>query len=75
LHLDNARSHLSDHEIQANHLTRLSHPPYNPHLAPADFWLFEYLKIMPQGSSFETVEELREKVTDMVISILTSIFR
>jgi hypothetical protein len=33
LHLDNARPHMADHEIQGNNLTRLSHPAYSPDLA------------------------------------------
>jgi hypothetical protein len=39
LHLDNARPHVADHEIQAHNLTWLSHPAYSPGLALADFWL------------------------------------
>jgi hypothetical protein len=44
-------------------------------LAPTDFWLSGYLKIMLEGSSFETTEELQEKVKDILISIPTSAFR
>jgi hypothetical protein len=58
LHLHNARPHLADHEIQAKYLTRLSHVAYNPDLAPADFWLFGYLKGMMEGNSFQTAAEL-----------------
>jgi hypothetical protein len=39
LHLDNAKLHLADHQIQANNFARLSHPSYSPDLAPVDFWL------------------------------------
>jgi hypothetical protein len=63
--LDNARPNLADHEIQANNLTRLSHPVHSPNSTPADFWLFGYLKVMLEGSSFEMAEELQEKVTDI----------
>jgi hypothetical protein len=53
-HLDNTRPHLTDHEIQANNLARLSHTAYGSDMAPADFWLFGCLKVMLKGSSFET---------------------
>jgi hypothetical protein len=52
LYLDNTRPHLIGHEIHANDLTRLSHSPYSPDLAAADFRLFGYLKIMLEESSF-----------------------
>jgi hypothetical protein len=44
LHLDNARFHLGDHEMQANSLTQLSHPAHSQDLAPANFLLWGYLK-------------------------------
>jgi hypothetical protein len=40
---------LADHETQTNSLTQLSHPAHIPDLAPAGFWLFEYLKLIPNG--------------------------
>jgi hypothetical protein len=73
--LDNARPHLHDREIQANHLNRLSHPAFSLDLTPADFRLFGYLKIMLEGNSFETAEELQEKVTGILMSITISTFR
>jgi hypothetical protein len=75
LHLDNARPHLTDHEIQADNLTRLFHPAYSPDLAPIDCWPFEYLKIIPEESSFETTEGLQEKATGILVSIPASTFR
>jgi hypothetical protein len=59
LHLDNARPHLADHEIQAYNITRLSHPAYSPDLTAANFWLFGYSKIILEGNSFEMTEELQ----------------
>ena len=35
------------------------HPPYNPYLAPCDFWLFS----KPRRCLFETIEEMKETVT------------
>jgi hypothetical protein len=75
LYWDNTGRHLTDHETQANNFTQLSHPAYSPDLAPADFWHFEYLKVMLEVSSMETTEELQEKVTDILMSIPTSTFR
>ena len=34
-------------------------PPYNPDLAPCDFWLFPKLR----GCRYETIEEIKEDVT------------
>ena len=42
------------------------HPPYNPDLAPCDFWLFPTL----WGCRYETIEEIKEAVTK-VIDMLT----
>jgi hypothetical protein len=66
---------LTDHEIQLNNLTRLSYPAFSPDLAPADFWLFGYLRVMLEGSSFETAQELQGKATGILMSIPTSTFR
>ena len=41
-------------------------PPYNPDLAPCDFWLFPKLR----GCCYETIEEMKEVVTK-VIDMLT----
>ena len=40
LHLDNARPHLADEEMAELGITRMSHPPYSPDLAPQ---IFSYL--------------------------------
>ena len=42
------------------------HPPYNPDLAPCDFWLFSKLR----GCRYERTEEMKEAVTK-VIDMLT----
>jgi hypothetical protein len=61
--------------IEANSLSRLSHSASSSDLTAADFWLLRYLKVMLDGSSFETAEELQEKVTDILLSIATLTFR
>jgi hypothetical protein len=46
-----------------NHFLHVPHPPYNPDLAPSDFWLFGYVKTGLVGQRFEEPEELLEAVT------------
>ena len=36
--------------------------PYTPDLAPCDFWLFPKLR----GFRYETIEEMRETVTEVI---------
>ena len=38
------------------------HPSYSPDLAPCDFWLFPKLR----GCHYETIEEIREAVTNVI---------
>ena len=45
-------------------------PPYNPYLAPCDFCLFPKLKENLIGCHYETIEEMKEAVTN-VIDMLT----
>ena len=35
------------------------HPPYNPDVAPCDFWLFPQLR----DCRYETIKEMKEAVT------------
>ena len=44
--------------------------PYSPDLAPCDFWLFPKLKENLRGYHYETIEEIKEAVTE-VIHMLT----
>ena len=37
-------------------------PPYNPDLAPCDFWLFPKLR----GCRYETIEEMKETLTKVI---------
>jgi histone-lysine N-methyltransferase SETMAR len=41
----------------------LSHPPYSPGLAPADFFLFLKLKIAMKGTRFEAASSIQQTVT------------
>ena len=38
------------------------HPPYNPDLAPCDFWLFLKLR----GCRYETIEGMKDVVTKVI---------
>jgi hypothetical protein len=38
------------------------HPPYSPHLAPSDFYLFGYLKDRLQGQHFEDGDQLFDAI-------------
>ncbi|GFU89220.1 histone-lysine N-methyltransferase SETMAR [Trichonephila clavipes] len=40
----------------------LFHGPYNPDLAPSDYWLSAYLKRMRQGKRFASNEEVIAEV-------------
>ena len=50
LHLDNARPHLADEQMLELGVTRMSHPPYSPDLAPSDFLIciFENMSWRPK---------------------------
>ena len=41
-------------------------PPYSPDLAPCDFWLFPKLKEKLRGCRYETIEEMKEAVTNVI---------
>ena len=43
----------------------VSHPAYSSDLAPCDFWLF--LKLT--GCRYETIEEMKEAVTKVIITL------
>ena len=53
-------------------------PPRSPDLTPAGFWLWSYLKskvFNPQGKTFQTLDELREKIEEQIPLIPLSMFR
>ncbi len=41
-------------------------PPYSPDLAPSDFCLFSKLKEKLRGCRYETIEEMKEVVTNVI---------
>nr|XP_031826514.1 uncharacterized protein LOC116424357 [Nomia melanderi] len=44
--------------------TEINHPPYNPNLAPSDYFLFSKLKADLRGGKFGTDEEVKEVVNE-----------
>jgi histone-lysine N-methyltransferase SETMAR len=62
---DNAPSHsalvvktfLAKHDV-----VEISHPPYSPDLAPADFFLFPSVKTALQWKRFQDVEDIKKNV-------------
>ena len=71
LHHDNTPSHAS-HLLQFFDETS-NHPsdsaPYNPDLAPCNFWLFPKLKSSLKGKRFENVNKIQENMKGQVMAI------
>ena len=44
-------------------------PPYSLGLAPCDFWLFPKLKAKLRGCRYETIEEMKEAVTKVIVTL------
>ena len=60
LHHDNASSHTSAQTtafLSTQNIDLMSHPPYSPHLAPNDFFLFPYVKNKMRDQRFSTPKE------------------
>jgi hypothetical protein len=69
LPLQNATPHSATQAFDDYKIRRLPQPASNPDLAPADFWLNGYIKMMLEGCVFETAEELLSKVAEIVDQI------
>ena len=68
-HEDNTPVHNSI--LVTDYLTKMSiktvlRPPYCPHFALSDFWLFPKLKEKLRGCHFETTEEMKAAVTKVI---------
>ena len=68
-HEDNAPVH--DSILVTDYLTKMGiktvpQPPYGPHLAPCDFWLFPKPKEKLRGCRYETIEEMKEAVMKVI---------
>jgi hypothetical protein len=40
-------------------ITVLDHPPYSPHLGPADFWFFPKVKLVMKGDCHDTIQDIQ----------------
>jgi transposase len=67
LHHDNASAHSTAY-VQAflakHHITQVCQPPYSPHVAPCDCWLYTKLKLPLKGRRF-----VNAKVTQYISSV------
>ncbi len=44
--------------IESKGIELVTHPPYSPDLAPADFWLFPTVKKALTGCQFDTLQDV-----------------
>jgi len=64
---DNAKPHRSrqtKQTVQDMGWETLDHAPYNPDMAPSDFYLFRSLEHWLRGKKFRTLEEMCESLTE-----------
>ena len=72
LHLDNCRVHnskQSSEKIEATGFKRTPHPPYSPDIAPSDFFLFGYTKSKLKGCKYEDIDDLVERIYEILNKI------
>jgi histone-lysine N-methyltransferase SETMAR len=81
VHADNAGPHVAKCVMEYtdhNSLKRAPHPPYSPDLAPADSYLFGYLKHQLQGHEFtegaEPVSAISEILNQVPTDTLVNVF-
>ena len=81
LHFDNARPHTSrkvQEYMDSHNMKKAVQPPYSPDIAPSDFFLFGYIKNILKGSKFESRDELKAAIDEILSSfpknLLDSVF-
>jgi histone-lysine N-methyltransferase SETMAR len=77
LHQDNAPAHTAIRTtefLSEKSVRLLHHPPYSPDLAPADFFLFGYVKEKLRGHDFESPEAAVIAYEKLVAQIPTKIW-
>ncbi len=65
---DNAPGHTATPTFTAM-VETVSHPPYSPDLAPADFWFFPFLKGQIRGRIFPSVPALQDALMEEISNI------
>jgi len=74
--VNNGRPHQTNNIktfLQEQRVMMVRHPPYSPTLAPADFWLFGYLK--RQLGDYSDSRSLQQAVTKELRAILKDEFQ
>ncbi len=74
---DNVPGHKANHTVTAmieTQMKEVSHPPYSPDLAPADFWFFPYLKSHIRGRAFASVADLQDTLVQIIQNTPTKLF-
>ena len=70
LHHDNVPAHaLCLKQSFLVKITQVTQAPYNPDLAPCDFWLFPKLKSPLKGKRFQTIDEFQETTMGQLMVI------
>jgi hypothetical protein len=72
VHFDNATPHraaASESCFQRSRFRHAPQPPYSPDISPCDFFLFEDLKTKLKGQEFETMEELQQRVEELLAEV------
>ncbi len=72
LHHDNAPAHTAIRTVDflaSKGARLLPHPPYSPEFAPADFFLFGYVKESLRGQQFSSAERALEAYEDAIRAI------
>ena len=73
LHHDNAPAHASfiRNYLEKHQTSVVSHLPYSPDLAPADFFLFPKIITIFKRRRFQTIEEIPES-DEQIVHVLSS---
>jgi hypothetical protein len=69
VHFDNATPHRSartENCFESCGFRHVPQPHYSPDISPCDFFLFGDLKMSLKGEEFETLEELQERVEELL---------
>ena len=72
LHLDNSRVHNSKVTLAITEkygFKRAPHPAYSPDMSPSDFFLFGYIKEKLKGCSLKSLDDLKEKIYEILSKI------
>jgi transposase len=72
VHANNARPQVAKRikqYLEDNNLKSAPHPPYSSDLALSDFFLFDHVKRLLQGTEFQTAEKLLDEEVRILADI------